>query len=199
MQPDHSTARDNDRLRRFYNRSAADYDTWMRHYDRTLLGDGRQRVCARARGHTLEVGVGAGLNLAYYPRDVTLTAFDLTPGMLEIAAQRARRLGREVTFQRCDAHALPFPDNHFDTVVATLLLSTISDCRRATAEAWRVLQPGGQLLLLDHVRGPVAPVRWAERLLDPLLARCASVHLLRNPLDYLGAAGFIVEHCARSH
>ncbi|MGN6700572.1 MAG: methyltransferase domain-containing protein, partial [Thermomicrobiales bacterium] len=96
-------------------------------------------------------------------------------------------------------HALPFPDNHFDTVVATLLLSTISDCRRATAEAWRVLQPGGQLLLLDHVRSPVAPVLWAERLLDPLLARCTGVHLLRDPLDYLGAAGFFVEHCARFH
>lgn len=61
-----------------------------------------------------------------------------------------------------------------------------------------MLKPGGRLLLLDHVRSPLAPVRWLERLLDPLMAQFTGVHLLRDPLDYLGAAGFTIERCSRS-
>lgn len=198
MEPDTTTARANERLRRFYNQYAASYDGWMRYYDPVMFGDRRRRVCAQARGRTLELAVGTRLNLACYPRAVELTGIDLTPGMLEIAARRARQLRREVSLQPGDAHALEFPDGHFDTVVATLLLSTTSDDRRAAAEAWRVLKPEGRLLLLDHVRSPIAPVRWAERLLDPLMARFTGVHLLRDPLDYLGAVGFTVERCARS-
>jgi ubiquinone/menaquinone biosynthesis C-methylase UbiE len=198
MEHNSPTAQANERLRQFYNRSAPGFDGWMRYYDRAMLGDGRWRICARARGRTLELAVGTGLNLAYYPREVELTAIDLTPGMLEVARQRARRLGREVTLRVGDAHALDFSAGSFDTVVATLLLSTIPDCRRAAREAWRVLKPGGRFLLLDHVRSPVAPVRWAERLLGPVVSRFTGVHLLRDPLDYLGATGFTVERCRRT-
>ena len=196
MQPDTSTERENDWLRRYYDRYAASYDGWMRLYDRVMLGDGR-RLCARARGRTLELAVGTGLNLPHYPRDVALIGIDLTPAMLDHAGRRARALGRDIALRTGDAQALDFPDDQFDTVVATLLLSSIPDDRRA-AEAWRVLKPGGRLLLLDHVRSPIAPVRWLQRLLDPLLARFTRVHLLRDPLDYLEAIGFTVERCSRS-
>ena len=82
-------------------------------------------------------------------------------------------------------------------MVCTLSLCTIPDERRALAEAYRVLRPGGRLLLLEHVRSPVRPVRWVERLLDPL-ARLAGDHLLRDPLDHLSAAGFGRERSQRS-
>lgn len=193
-----ATVRGNDRLRRFYDKSAADYDLWMRHYDRRMLGDGRARLCARARGHTLEIAIGTGLNLAFYPPGVRLTGIDLSPAMLAIAARRGRELGREVELRLGDAHALDFPDDRFDTVVATLFLSSVPDERRAAVEVWRVLAPGGRLLLLDHVRSPIAPVRWTERLLDPFLVGFARNHLLRDPLDYIGSVGFTIEHCART-
>jgi len=163
-----------------------------------MLDDGRERLCARARGQTLEIAVGTGRNLAFYPPGVGLTGIDLGPAMLAIAAQRARELGREVELRLGDAHALEFPDNHFDTVVATLFFSSVPDERRAATEVWRVLRPGGRLLLLDHVRSPIASVRWAERLLNPLMVRFTCNHLLRDPLDYLGSVGFVIEHCARS-
>jgi hypothetical protein len=70
--------------------------------------------------------------------------------------------------------------------------------RAPLGEARRVLKTGGQLLVLDHVRSPVAPVRWAEHLLDPLVARRTGDHLLRDPLDYLEAVGFHVAWCERS-
>ncbi len=57
-----AVARETERLRRYYDQSAADYDRWMRVYDRWLLGDGRRRVCSRAHGRTLELAIGTGLS-----------------------------------------------------------------------------------------------------------------------------------------
>jgi ubiquinone/menaquinone biosynthesis C-methylase UbiE len=194
---DARTAHETARVRAFFDRSAASYDGWMRPFDRLLLGGGRARVCRRARGRTLELAVGTGLNLPFYSPDVALTGVDVSPAMLAVARRRAEALGRDADLCVGDAQALEFPDEGFDTVVATLALCTIPDERRALAEAHRVLRPGGRLLLLEHVRSPVAPVRWAERLLDPL-ARLAGDHLLRDPLDHLAAVGFEVERCHRS-
>ena len=184
-------------LRRFYDRSAKGYDRWMRYYDGLLLGDRRRTICSVARGRTLELGVGTGLNFASYPRDVQLVGVDLSAEMLAIAGRRARDLGMDVHLRVGDAQALDLPDSSFDTVVATLVLSAVPDVRRATAEAWRVLKPHGRFLILDHVRSPVAVVRWAEQLLDPLVSRLAHVHLLRDPLDHLGPAGFAIERSQR--
>lgn len=194
---DVQTARETERVRAFFDKAAASYDGWMRWFDRLLLGDARQRVCSRATGRTLELAVGTGLNLPFYPLDVALTGVDVSPAMLAVARERADVLGGGAEFHVGDAQALDFPDAHFDTVVATLALCTIPDERRALAEAYRVLRPGGQLLLLEHVRSPVGPVRWVQRLLDPL-ARLSGDHLLRDPLDHLAAVGFAVERCARS-
>lgn len=198
MKSEASAERRSEWLRRFYDSSAADYDRWMDFYDRWMLGNGRARVCSRASGETLEIAIGTGLNLALYPPEVRLTGIDQSPAMLAIAERRAEELGRAVELRLGDAQALDFPDHHFDTVVATLFLSTVPDDRQAAAEVWRVLKPGGQLLLLDHVRSPVQPVRWGERLLGWPMARCAGVDLSRDPLDYLGTLGFAVERCDRS-
>jgi ubiquinone/menaquinone biosynthesis C-methylase UbiE len=70
-----------------------------------------------------------------------------------------------------DAQALEFPDASFDTVVITLALCTIPDDRAAVREARRVLRAGGRLILLEHVRSPVTPVRAVQRLLDPVMVR----------------------------
>src|SRR5687768_5177387 len=116
------TARETERVRAFFDRSAASYDGWMRPFDRLMLGDGRARVCARAHGRTLELAVGTGRNLPFYPPDVELTGVDVSPAMLDVARQRAAALERAVELRVGDAQALDFPDAHFDTVVATLAL-----------------------------------------------------------------------------
>jgi ubiquinone/menaquinone biosynthesis C-methylase UbiE len=193
-----ASARPVDRVRGFYERYATDYDRWTDQFDRLLLGEGRRRICARARGHVLEVAVGTGRNLAFYPRDARLTGLDLSPAMLAIAGRRAAESGRTADLRLGDAQSLPFADNQFDAVVFTLALSVIPDARRALAEAYRVLRPGGQLLLLEHVRSGIAPVRWLERVLEPLMASLARDHWLRDPRDHLGPIGFRVERCDRT-
>jgi ubiquinone/menaquinone biosynthesis C-methylase UbiE len=190
---------DIERVRRFYDRAAADYDRGIQLFDRLLLGDGRKRLCSFARGDTLELAIGTGLNIAFYPPDVRLTGIDVSPGMLSVARARAdKELGVRAELRLGDAQDIDFPDGSFDTVLCTLSLCTIPDETRALAEAYRVLRSGGTLLLLEHVRSPVAPVRWLERVLDPLARLSGGDHLLRDPLDHLTATGFQLVYCARS-
>ena len=142
------------------------------------------------------MGVGTGANLAHYPPDASVTAIDLSPEMLAIAQQHAQELDRDVELQLGDAQDLDFADDEFDTVTATLLLSTVPDPQRAVLEMRRVLRPGGRVLLLDFARSPVAPVRWVEQALKPLAA-WSRFSQLRKPLDYFDVAGFTVEHVDR--
>jgi SAM-dependent methyltransferase len=83
-------------------------------------------------------------------------------------------------------------------VVATLALCTIPDDRRAVAEAARVLRPGGQLLLLEHVRSPIFPVRALQSILNPLSVLLENDLLLREPLRHVEDAGLVVERLERS-
>jgi ubiquinone/menaquinone biosynthesis C-methylase UbiE len=93
---------------------------------------------------------------------------------------------------------LEFEDESFDTVTCTLGFCTIPDTTSAAREAYRVLRPGGQLLMLEHVRSPIRSVRGGQRLLEPLAARFEADHLLREPLDYLPAVGFQIDEVRRS-
>jgi ubiquinone/menaquinone biosynthesis C-methylase UbiE len=187
-----------ERVRRHYDRRAEDYDRLIALLERMLIGAGREWVCSRALGEVLEIGVGTGRNLYFYPTEVHLTGVELSPKMLEIARRRARESGIEADLRVGDAQHLPFPDASFDTVVATLALCTIPDDRRAVIEAARVLRPGGRLLLLEHVRSPLLPVRVLQSILNPLFVLLGKDHLLREPLWHLESLGLVVEHLERS-
>jgi ubiquinone/menaquinone biosynthesis C-methylase UbiE len=192
------TADRTERVRRHYDRSAGSYDRIISWAEKVLFGGAREWVCSRARGEVLEIAVGTGRNLPFYPGDVRLTGIELSPRMLDVARRRSRELGRETDLRVGDAQNLPFLDASFNTVVATLALCTIPDDRRAVAEAARVLRPGGQLLLLEHVRSSVLPVRLLQRVLEPLTLLLDHDHLLREPLRYVEDAGLVVERLERS-
>jgi ubiquinone/menaquinone biosynthesis C-methylase UbiE len=187
-----------ERVLRLYEKEAHKYDRQMRFFEWLLFGGGREWVCSQAEGEVLEIAVGTGRNLPYYPDGVRLTGVELSPAMLEVAHARARELGREIDLRVGDAQALDFSDESFDSVVCTLSLCTIPDDRAAVAEVRRVLRPGGRFLLLEHVRSPLLPIRTAERLLEPLMLRFEADHLLREPLEHLRAAGFAIERLERS-
>jgi ubiquinone/menaquinone biosynthesis C-methylase UbiE len=192
------TANRTERVRRHYDRSAGSYDRIISWAEKALFGGGREWVCSQARGEVLEIAVGTGRNFPFYPEEVLLTGIELSPKMLDLARRRARELGRDADLRVGDAHNLPFPDASFDTVVVTLALCTIPDDHRALAEAARVLRPGGQLLLLEHVRSSVLPVRLLQRVLEPLTLLLDHDHLLREPLRHVEDAGLVVESLERS-
>src|SRR2546430_8981362 len=126
-----------DRWRRYWDQTSPSYDKQMRFYERVLLGDSRSWVCGQAIGDTLEIAVGTGRNLPFYPAGVELTGIDFSPAMLEIARQRAAELRIEADLREGDTQALEFEDASFDTVVITLALCSIPDDHKAVAEARR--------------------------------------------------------------
>lgn len=182
--PIHDT--ETERIRHIYDRRAATAPS--------AKGDANLRwLCGQAEGETLEIGIGRGRTLPFYPPDVRLTGIELSDVALEIARRRARELGVVATLRQGDAVALPYPDEHFDTVAFSFTLCTIPDDRRAVAEAVRVLRPGGRLLLVEHVRSPNLILRTIERLVEPITLRRMGDHLLREPLDHVLAEGLEVE------
>jgi ubiquinone/menaquinone biosynthesis C-methylase UbiE len=189
--------KDVERLRRYWDKHSGSYDKQMGFLDRNVFGDSRQWVCRHAAGDVLEVGIGTGLNLGSYPEDVTLTGVDLSPEMLEHARRRAATSGRAVTLQVGDAHRLEFPDASFDTVVCTFALCAIPDERLAVAEMWRVLRPGGQLRLADHVVSTSAPARVLQRVLELVSIPVGGEHFRRRPVLHVRELGFVVEQQER--
>ncbi|CAN5830932.1 class I SAM-dependent methyltransferase [soil metagenome] len=187
-----------DRIRGIYDTMAPRYDRVIAIADRVLFDDGRRWACAGATGQVLEVAIGTGRNLSFYPPDAQLTGVDLSPRMLDRARTRAETLTRPVDLQLGDAQHLTFPDASFDTVVATLTVCSIPDDQAAVAEMARVLRPGGRLALLDHVASTSSPVRAVQRLLDPALVRLQGDHLLRDPGIAVRRAGLVIEELTRS-
>ncbi len=185
-------------MREIYDKMAPYYDRIIAVLDRVLFANGRQWACTRATGRVLEVAIGTGRNLAWYPRDVELVAVDISQNMLDAAQLRADELARPVDLSVGDAQQLDFPDASFDTVVATLTLCSIPDERVAVREMARVLRPGGRLILLDHVASPIGPVRAVQRLLDPVLVRFEGDHLLREPDVAVRDQGLVIDELSHS-
>ncbi|HUP38231.1 MAG TPA: methyltransferase domain-containing protein [Candidatus Limnocylindria bacterium] len=150
----------------------------------------RERWVSLARGAVLEVGVGSGLNLPIYGREVRkLYALDPSEELLRMARSRAARAAVSVEFLCRPAAAIPLADGSVDDVVTTWTLCTIPDPVAALQEMRRVLRPAGRLIFVEHGRSPdPAVVRWQDRL-TPLWRRVAGGCHLNRPIDLLLRSG----------
>ena len=151
----------------------------------------------RREGQVLEIAIGTGLNLPFYPADIEITGIEISPAMLEIARHRAQSLSCQVELVIGDAQALPFADQSFDTIICTIALCSIPDERKAVAEAWRVLRPDGRFVALEHVRSPNIIIRALERMLESYTVRTQADHLLREPVETVQEFGFSIEYLKR--
>ncbi len=183
----------NAKAKRSWAKHAPHYDKMMTFFERRFLGRGHRRwACSRASGDVLEVAIGSGLNISYYPDHVRLTGIDLTPEMLGLAERRSSELGRNVDLREADAHVLPFETSTFDSVVCTYSLCNIPDPQRAIREMSRVLRPGGQLILVDHIRSRVRGILWVQKAIEFFSIRLQGEHMTRRPLEQVQREGMDV-------
>jgi ubiquinone/menaquinone biosynthesis C-methylase UbiE len=183
--------------RRVWDKSAPDYDKQIAFLEKIWFSGGREWLGARAHGRVLEVAIGTGGSLPHYPAGVTVTGIELSPAMLSIARTRAAELCLAAKLIEGDAQALPFEGNSFDTVVCALSLCSIPDPAAAIREMNRVLVPGGQLLLLDHIGSSWPPIYAAQWLLEQVTRRAAGEHFTRRQLPLVQAAGFEIAETQR--
>ncbi len=109
---------------------------------------------ARRSGRVIEIGAGTGANLPFYSDEVfhTRTFCEPSEPMARRLERKLASFGRPVRVVRAPAENLPVETASFDVAVSTLVLCTVGDPRRALAELYRVLKPGGRLLFIEHVR-----------------------------------------------
>ena len=178
-------------------KTRARYDRNARFYD--LMESGaelkfspwREEFWKRVRGpRVLEAGVGTGKNIPYYPDNLEITAIDLSPKMLERAKTKAERERITADLIEADVQALPFPDDSFDTAVATFLFCSVPDPVLGLKELRRVLASGGQLLLLEHMLSHKPFLETPMHLFNPVAVRMTGANIDRETVENVHRAGF---------
>ncbi|MCP1673780.1 phosphatidylethanolamine/phosphatidyl-N-methylethanolamine N-methyltransferase [Natronocella acetinitrilica] len=153
------------------------YRRYANHYDRIfgpVFNPGRklamQALDIQSGDRVLEVGVGTGLSLPYYPEESRVVGIDISPEMLAKAQARAREQGLDQVEDLLvmDAEALEFPDNSFDAVVAMYVASVVPHPDRLISEMRRVCVPGGDILIINHFASTNPVLRGLEKGLRPL-------------------------------
>lgn len=154
----------------------------------------RQKLWQTVRGpEVLEVGVGTGKNIEFWPANAEITAIDLTPGMLAFARQRAMSLDWDAVLRLGDVQFLEFPSASFDSVVATFVFCSVPDPVQGLREIGRVTRPGGQILLLEHVRIERPIIGKMMDALAPLIVRLNGANINRRTIENIRIAGLQIE------
>ena len=123
-----------------------------------LLGPGRRKafryLSPRPHQKVLEIGIGPGSTLEFYPPKTQVVGIDISASMIEHARKKAARInsGSRFDLKVMDAMNLEFPDDHFDVVLAAFVITTVSDPHQVCREIRRVVKPGGQILVVNHTR-----------------------------------------------
>jgi ubiquinone/menaquinone biosynthesis C-methylase UbiE len=170
------------------------YDRIANGYDNVNLfipNRWRRNAVGIASGCVLEVGVGTGLNFSYYTTACSeIHGIDLSGNMLRKAAERALSIKIPVLLESMDVQNLRFDDERFDTVVATFVFCTVPDPASGLAECFRVLKPGGRLILLEHVG---SRHRCLKKIMDgfnPAAVSFMGDHITRDTATEVAHAGF---------
>jgi SAM-dependent methyltransferase len=142
-------------------------------------------------GRILFASVGTGVDIKHFPPDHAIVAIDISDKMLQKAKKPARRYLGRLVLCKADAQNLKFPDASFDTVVTSCTMCSVPDPVRAFREFYRVLRPGGQLLMFEHVRSR-NPILGLALDLMTLWTRLWGTEMNRDTLANASAAGFRV-------
>jgi phosphatidylethanolamine/phosphatidyl-N-methylethanolamine N-methyltransferase len=182
---------DNEKIRRCYDRLAPWLDCLEGFIEGLLFRSYRKKLWASAIGpHILEVGVGTGKNFVFYPQNAQITAIDFSSKMLQQASKKKHRKAIDVNLDLMDVESLCYADNCFDTVIASFVFCSVPQPRKGLKELHRVLKPGGQLLLLEHVSSSNKIIAGLMNTLNPIIVFMFGVNINRQTVKNVQSCPF---------
>ncbi|MFQ6039958.1 MAG: class I SAM-dependent methyltransferase [Candidatus Poribacteria bacterium] len=181
-----------DPTRKRYNRIAAVYDLMEKPVEMLFFRHWRRKLFSQVKGRVLEVGVGTGKNIPYYPKELKVIAVDISEKMLQSGQKRASVAGKTVQFALMDAQHLAFKDEIFDTIVATFVFCSVSDPVEGLKELLRVIKQDGRILLLEHVKSKHRIMGKLMDILNPLTVKMAGFNINRDTVTNVKNAGLSI-------
>jgi ubiquinone/menaquinone biosynthesis C-methylase UbiE len=155
----------------------------------------RKALWSEVRGHDiLEVGVGTGKNIPFYPKDKNITAIDISPKMLDKAIKKAKSLGVTARFLEMDVQKLEFEDNSFDTIVNTCVFCSVPAPILGFKEMKRVIRPDGRLLMMEHMRPGKPIMGFFFDLLNPVVVRITGANINRETMQNIESGRWTVKN-----
>ncbi|MET7752846.1 class I SAM-dependent methyltransferase [Micromonospora sp. NPDC005367] len=168
--------------------------------DRAGAAEDREALVAGLSGRVIEVGAGNGRMFAHYPPQVSgVLAVEPEPRLRAAAVAAAQAAPVPVTVVDGLAEALPGKDDEFDAAVVALVLCTVPDQTVALTELRRVLRPGGELRIYEHVAAETSGLRRMQRLADATVwpTLFGGCHTGRDTAAAVTAAGFAIDELHR--
>lgn len=182
----------NKKLVQKFNRQALKHE---KHRRNEADNKWRRKVCGSAKGKTLEIAVGAGMNYAFLPRGSDYTGVDFSPAMLEAAAAGAKEYKINADFILSEIEHLSFPENTFDTILSTGTLCCYKDPVRVLNLLNTWCRHEGQILLLEHGLMNNKGLRWLQHYLNPLFLKLYGCHHDRDVSEIVETSKLqIVKH-----
>ena len=187
----HAMKANSDQIKHRYNRIAPFYDVLEGILEKLFFRRWRKILWEKVNGeHILEVGVGTGKNFPYYPTDAHITALDFSEDMLEQAKKKRLRNTIKIELELMDVQSLCYADNSFDTVIATFVFCSVPLPIKGLQELHRVCNPGGQVLLLEHVLSSKPFMAKMMHFMNPLVVSLIGANINRKTVKNVQACGF---------
>lgn len=180
-------------IKKRYNRIAKYYDAFEALMEKGQIRKWRALIWKQVHGKVLEVGVGTGKNIPYYPDNTEVTAIDFSEKMLEKAREKATLLKKAVDLRLMDVQNLEFPDDSFDTVITTFVFCSVPNPIKGLQEIKRVLKKDGRIIMLEHVRSANPLMGIMMDFINPLTVRISGANINRKTVENLKKAGLKIE------
>ncbi len=177
-----------------YDRFSRLYDQLEKPAEKYFFSTLREKALSHAAGKVLEVGIGTGKNIPYYPENIEVTGIDFSKGMLEKAKRKREiRALETITLLEMDVEKMRFDDSSFDTAVSTFVFCTVPDPLRGLRELNRVLKPGGTAVFLEHMRSNYTVLNVPLHIMSVFTKFLVGTSMVRETQENIERAGFAIQ------
>lgn len=177
-------------IKKRYDRTSKFYDLIEAPMEVMALKSWRIEVMKLLKGRVLEIGVGTGKNIEYYPKGLNITAIDFSEKMLQKAKIKAAFYDKKVDLRLMDAQHMDFSDNTFDTVFTTCVFCSVPDPIVGLKEIRRICKPDGKIIMVEHVRSEKKILGLIMDVLNPLVVNFYGANINRKTLENISKAGY---------